>query len=339
MSLRRFPYLTIGWFWFLGTLIPVIGIVQVGFQAMADRYTYIPSIGVFIILSWGIHHLLEKKQWRNAFLTFFWVISCCILTVVTSFQIRHWKNSISLFKHAVEVTDNNWMAHQNLGIAYGLEGRMDDAISHLQKAISIKPDLSDAFYNLGIALATKGNDKDAVSAYRKALEIDGNHAGANLNLGILLSRMGETAGAISHCRQALQTDPGNAKAHYCLGILLKIEKKDDEAIAHFKRALVIDPTFADAHYNLGIGLIEHNREKEGRWHIAQALDILYGANPDTINPVYARAFFKMGVDYTYQGRIQKAILFFEKAIKIDPDLKEAQNNLTLLKKMDKEHRQ
>ena len=333
LFLKKYPYIGLGWFWYLGTLVPVIGIIQVGSQAMADRYTYIPLIGIFIIFAWGANDVLKKKRWPSLFYILSGGTILSILTVCTYFQVQHWKNGVSLFKHAVQVTENNWLAHHNLGVALDLEGRGDDAIVHLQKALSIKPDSIDALNNLGIAFAQKGNYDQAMDYYNRALTIDANHVGSHINLGKLFAEKGEVTEAISHYRQTLRIDPANENAHYDLAVLLRNQRKSDEAIFHFEKALTINPNLVDAHYNLGTLLMEQNKKKEGRLHIAQALVILHNTDPRTINPIYADVFFKFGVDYSFRGQYQQAIVFFKKALEIKPDYEEARNNLKLLTKM------
>ena len=172
-QIHKRPYLIVGWFWYLITLIPVIGIVQVGKQAMADRYTYIPLIGVFVVFAWEAARIPERWRVRQAILT---VAFASVLSVLTWRQIGYWKNGITLFSHAVEVTDKNWLAHHNLGVALMNKHRNREALYHLQEALRIKPDYAYAYLNLGKLLGNMGDMKGAVRALNSAINIDPNYA-------------------------------------------------------------------------------------------------------------------------------------------------------------------
>ncbi len=163
---RQAPYFPVGWFWYLGTLVPVIGLVQVGEQAMADRYTYIPSIGLFMVVCWGVQQLLgvwpsESRRWSSP------PPWCCrVLPSSTRSQAACWRDAVSLFEHAVEVTKNNATAHTYLGSALAAKNRLDEAIAHYNTALQIKPDYGLAHNNLGVALARLGRHDEAVAHYQ-----------------------------------------------------------------------------------------------------------------------------------------------------------------------------
>ena len=153
-ALRLYPYFTVGWLWYLGTLVPVIGLVQIGSQAMADRYTYVPLIGIFIIIAWGIFDLAAGWRYRKEGVAVVSASLLLILMVMTWFQLQHWSNSITLFKHAINVTENNLTAHYNLGLALVKNARMDEAIDHFTRALQINPDNANSHKNLGNAMAS-----------------------------------------------------------------------------------------------------------------------------------------------------------------------------------------
>jgi tetratricopeptide (TPR) repeat protein len=160
-TMKAKPYLLVGWLWYIGTLVPVIGLVQVGEQAMADRYTYIPLIGLFIMVSWGMSDLTFKWHYRKIFLGVCAMIILAALTASTFFQTGHWKNGITLFENAIKVSENNYKAQNNLGAAFSPVD-LDKAIFHFKEALKIKPDYVMALYNLGTALSDKGNYDEAV---------------------------------------------------------------------------------------------------------------------------------------------------------------------------------
>ena len=187
---RNQKYLPVGWFWFVGTLVPVIGLVQVGVQAYADRYTYIPYIGLFIMIAWGLPELLSKWPYRKIALGISMVIVLTALGICTHRQVSFWNNSITLFSHAIEVTQNNYIAYNNLGVAYGNLGRYQEAIEAYKQAIRIKPDYAEAHYNLGVAYGNLGRYQEAIEAYKQAIRIKPDYAEAYYNLGVAYSNLG-----------------------------------------------------------------------------------------------------------------------------------------------------
>ncbi|MFA6185771.1 MAG: tetratricopeptide repeat protein [Phycisphaerae bacterium] len=180
---RKQKYLPVGWFWFAGTLIPVIGLVQVGGQAYADRYTYISYIGLFIMIAWGLPELFLRWPLRKIVLGLSMVIVLTTLGICASLQVSHWKNSVSLFTHAIKVTKDNYIAYSNLGAAYGKLGRYQDEIESCKQAIRIKPDLAEAYNNVGNACGNLGRWQDAIEAYKQAVRIRPDLAEAHYNLG------------------------------------------------------------------------------------------------------------------------------------------------------------
>jgi protein O-mannosyl-transferase len=179
---RKVPYFTVGWLWYVGTLVPVIGLLQVGSQSMADRYTYIPLIGIFIIIAWGIPELMSSLPGKKKWLVTAAAIVLSVLMALTQKQIQYWKNSITLFTHTLEVTSNNPISHNNLGNALFKKGQTDDAIEHYLEALRIKPDYVDAHNNLAAAFFRKGNVELAIRHFKKAIQINPNYVDARNNL-------------------------------------------------------------------------------------------------------------------------------------------------------------
>jgi hypothetical protein len=193
-KIRQHPYLITGWLWYLGTLVPVIGIVQVGGQSMADRYTYVPLIGLFVMVSWGIPEVLKKFPHRNVVL---WVASMAILAaciIMTSRQVGYWQNSNTLFEHALKVTKNNWKVHNNLGLTLANQGRTTEGIGHYLQALRINPDYFKAHHNLGNAFFLKGNTDGAIEHYLEALRLKPDLLEAHVNVGGALYKQGRRCG-------------------------------------------------------------------------------------------------------------------------------------------------
>ena len=183
---KKHRYIVTGWFWYLGTMVPVIGLVQVGMQSMADRYTYIPSIGISIFVTWTIREFTRKWKRQKIILSLSAITVLTILFICTRIQIKYWKNSSTLFEHTLKVTKNNYVAHNNYGTLLCKEGHFKDGIAHLRKSVDINPKHTNALYNLGLALAQKGEYPEAISYLRKALELDPNDPYTMINLAYVL---------------------------------------------------------------------------------------------------------------------------------------------------------
>lgn len=211
--LRRLPYLFVGWFWYLGTLVPVIGLVQVGEQALADRYTYLPLIGIFLAVSWGLGDMAER--WLNTRKAVIpgTILGIAALVVCTWMQVRTWHDSRSLWEHALGVTPDNPIARNNLGLALWQEsGNPAEAEEHLRVAVHLKPDYARAYNNLGMACDLQGKHKEAIAAYRQALEIHPDQSGTRYNLGISLAMDGQIDEAIEQLREAVRLGHPEAQA-------------------------------------------------------------------------------------------------------------------------------
>jgi Flp pilus assembly protein TadD len=260
----RRPYLPVGWFWYLGTLVPVIGLIQVGDQAIADRYTYIPLIGLFIIVAWGVPDLLVRWPLRRVVLPKIalpaaacLVILACAITARG--QLEYWEDSTTLWTHTLAVTTRNNIAHNNLGATLADQGKTDEAIAHYSEALRIKSDYADAHNNLGVALADQGKLDEAIAHYSEALRIKPGYSDAHSNLGIALADQGNLDEAIAQFTEALRINPDSAKAHNNLGVALASQGKLDEAIAQFTEALQVKPDYADARNNLELALARRGK--------------------------------------------------------------------------------
>ncbi len=219
---RRYPCLLMGWLWFGGTLVPVIGLVQVGDQSMADRYTYIPSLGLLILVIWGAFELTKRLSFQKIALSLSGagvIIACCVLTRQ---QLGYWSDSEALFQHMLEVTKDNYMAYNMLGSYLGTRGQTDRAIGQFQESIRLKPDYADAHFNLGIALSNKGQTDEAISQYREAIRLKPDYADSHYNLGVALFKNGQFDEAMGQYQEAVRLKPdyGPAYINFCNNIAL-----------------------------------------------------------------------------------------------------------------------
>ena len=209
----RYPYLLTGWFWFLGTLVPVIGLIRVGMQAMADRYTYVPHIGLFIILVWGLSDFFKKQNVNRKLTALFWGIIISVLMALTWFQLQHWQNTLTLFQHALNVTRDNYAAHYIIARAHGARGNMDRAFFHYNRAVEISPVFVSMMHNrFGYHLFKQGQIEEAMVQFSGALEIEPDYANAHNNLGAILARKGQLDEAIRHFSEALKIQPDYSRA-------------------------------------------------------------------------------------------------------------------------------
>jgi Flp pilus assembly protein TadD len=249
---RSHPYVTFGWFWYLVTLVPVIGLVQVGTQGMADRYTYVPLVGLFVALSWGAPELLARMALRRL-----WVVLALAgsaagiaLGVCAHGQTAYWRDSVTLFEHALTVTTDNAVAHSNLGRAYLERGDFDRAMAHGREVIRIEPTAADGHFNLGVILEKTGRTDEAIAAYREAIRLAPRQGSQHLNLGIALAGQGQLEEAEEQFREAVRSQPDSFRARNNLGAVLARRGAVDEAIEQFLEAVLLDPTSEDARVNL-----------------------------------------------------------------------------------------
>ena len=268
---RRHPYLPVGWFWFLGTLVPVIGLVQVGSQAMADRYTYVPLIGLFIILAWGIPDLLPRGRWREGVLPAAAAMLILACAIGARAQVEYWKDSMTLWTHALEVTTDNDIANNLLGDALAKHGRAQEAMAHYSEALRIKPDNAQAHNGLALALANQGKLSEALPHYSEAIRLKPDFVDAHSNMGLALAGQGKIADAIGQYSEALRLNPDFVDAHNNLGVALANQGKANEAISEFTEVLRVRPDDPDAHNNLGILLAGQGRVDEAVRHFSAAV--------------------------------------------------------------------
>ena len=222
---RTNPFLLTGWLWYVGTLVPVIGFVQVGGQAMADRYTYIPLIGLFVMISWGIPSLAHKWPYRRSVMTAVALLALAGSTLCTWIQLSYWKNDITLFGRAVQVVENNSIAQMNLGAAFFKAGNIEAAIKHYYSAFLLEPENDKLCYDLGLALGMQGNLDESITYLTRAVIINPKFAEAYYNLGVALVRSGRLDEGIRRFSEALQADPGLVEARKALESAIRLKSE------------------------------------------------------------------------------------------------------------------
>ena len=306
-------YLVTGWFWYVGTLIPVIGLVQVGSQAMADRYSYITLTGLFIIIAWGLPDLITRWRYKKVTLVSSALLIILAMSLCTYFQLRHWRNSAALFQHALDVTEDNYIAHFCIARPLSEQGRLDEAIYHYSEAIRIKPNYTDALYSLGIALWRQGKFDQAITYFKQAVRINPGYLDAQINLANVLRDAGRLDEAVKEFRKYLQMRSDDPVAFNALGIVLSQQGKIDEAIAHFEEALRLKSDWIEPMNNLA-------------WFLAVS-EKTTAHNPDRAVMLAQRAceltdykepglLDTLAVSYAATGAFDKAVETAEKALEL-----------------------
>ncbi len=319
--IEKRPYVAVGWFWYLGTLIPVIGIVQVGNQAMADRYTYIPLIGLYIIAAWGLGEWVQKRRRLMFWLVAATVICLTAFAVATWKQAGHWKNTTTLFRHALAVTSGNHLAHYNLGIALDKQGRLDQAAVEFEHVLRLRPDDYRAHTSLGAIFAKQGHPDKAARHFSAALRIQPDFAPAHFNLGNSLAAQGEFGRAIEHYRRALSSDPEAFETHVSLGAALLLAGNAGAAIGHYQKALEITPGSIKGMAGLALAYYQE-KEYEKSLALYQKIDVIAPGRPEVS--------YNMACIYALLHRTAAAIRRLQQAIdsgydnwgliQTDPDL-------------------
>ena len=253
---ERLPYLAFGWLWFTGTLVPVIGIVQVGAQAMADRYTYIPLIGLFIIAAWGIPELLQKWRYRTEALFALSVLTLPCLFLVTWRQVGYWNNSIALYDHALSVTRPNDAVLNNRGVAYSQLGNLRQAISDYDRAIALNPGNVEIYNNRGIAYGKLGNHRQAIEDFDRAIELNPGHAEAYFNRGVAYDKLSRHTQAIEDFDRVIEIDPTHVEAWFNRGVAYGELGNHGQAIDDFDRVIGINPEDGRAYFNRAVAFEE-----------------------------------------------------------------------------------
>ncbi len=341
---KRVPYLFTGWFWYLGMLVPVIGIIQVGWQAHADRYTYLPQIGLYLVMSWGLNELSASWPRRNWILGSAATVVILVLMFLASRQVGYWSSPVALWRQTLAVTIDNDVAERGLGTALIQIGEVDEAIAHdcaalrirphdingltnlanalLQKGelpeaianyrevVRLRPNDNDSHRNLGKALLKNGESEAAIAEFRAALRVRSTDSDAAYSLGNALLAKGDIGGAIESFQKAIAADPKNVAAHYNLGIALQRAGEPDAGVAQFRETLRLDPKHVEAHNNLAIALLKKGLTDEAIAEWQKALEL---------QPANAEIDNNLGVALLNEGRIAEAVAKFRETLRLQPN--------------------
>ena len=285
LEAKRFPYLATGWLWFAGTLVPVIGIVQVGSQALADRYTYVPLIGLFIMAAWGVPELLKNWRHRKEVLAAMSALIFTCLLILTYTQAGYWRTSLELYDHALKVTTNNDTIHNNRGDAYCRLGNLRQAIPDFDKAVEINPQYADAYYNRGVTYGKLGSHRQAIEDFDRAIEAGPERPEPYYNRGFAYGELGDFRKAIENYGRAIEINSENAEAYNSRGVAYGKLGDQRQAISDYDRAIETNPGFAKAFNNRGFAYDSLGNHKQAIEDYNRAIEI----NPDSVKAYYNRA--------------------------------------------------
>jgi len=338
---RHYPFLLVGWLWFIGTLVPVIGLIQVGTQAIADRYTYIPSVGIFLLISWGASQLAGFRRQHVLLLSVIAVAVLILCADATRRQIGQWKDNETLYRHTLAITDHNALAHNNLAASYVEQGRTDEAIVEFREVLRINPRLAETHINLGRLLVLKGQTNQAISDLLSAVETSPTNPDVRCFLGSLLLQNGQTDEGIGQFRQVVRFQTNDARSFQSIVNLLLVYGQTNAAINQLKTAIMVIPADPDFHIQLGNLLLNIGQTDESAGNFLEALRL----KPDSsaahnglasvrlregkidqavaelqasirLQPEYANTHFNLGALYLKQGRIDEAAEEFQTVIRL-----------------------
>jgi tetratricopeptide (TPR) repeat protein len=349
---KKRPYLLVGLAWYLGTLVPVIGLAQVGNQSIADRYTYLPAIGVFLILAWGGAELAALGRNAHRAVVAAASIALVACSLATGSQLLYWQNSETLFRHALAVTKNNFVAWNNVGFYLAEHRELRQAEACYRAAIAANPSFAEAWYNLGCTLADLNRNAEAIAAFEAALRLTPRLIKVHNNLATVLAADGRIEAARTQLREASRLDPHSAQPHSNLGVLLAGEGNWDEAVAEFKQALALEPGMTEAVCGLSGVLAKQGHHEEAVVELSGLLKrqpanvparlqlggilALQGktdlaldeyAEVLRVNPRDPMAHYRMAATLMRQGRAHDAIEHYRAALDARPTFPEALNNL------------
>ena len=344
---KRRAYIITGWCLYLGTLVPVSGLMQGGlWPAMADRWTYVPFIGLYILISWGLFDLCERLKCRRIVLTAGAMCILIALSTVTQLQIEHWEDNFTIYGHAIDVTKNNNIAHYNLGKAYHDSGNYDEALKHYSKSLQISPQYLEARINLGVVLEKQGKLEAAMGQYRAVLSVSPFDIDAHNNLGLILAGKGKLEDAKKHYGIVLAVSPYNTDALNNLGTALYKQGRIDEAIKHYSEAIRINPSYVKSYNNMGIALFGKGKYDDAIGYFREALrmepdqavhknlaksieirDVISKSKPIAEmknelkkNPDNAETYIKLGDLYLQAGAVTNARQHYMTALSLNPGI-------------------
>ncbi|HEX4265816.1 MAG TPA: tetratricopeptide repeat protein [Verrucomicrobiae bacterium] len=310
VTIRRLPFFLVGWLWFLGTLVPVIGLVQVGNQAMADRYTYIPLTGLFIIVVWGGWELLRHKRVTQIIGAAAALALLVVFAVVTVYQLQYWRDGFALFTHTLAVTRENAVANNNLGTLLVARGRDADGLAHYAEAVRLNPKNASYQNNLATALARAGRQADAIEHYQASIQDDPLFAKAYSNLGALFLDQHHLDAAITNLSEAVRIDPASGTSRNNLGNALSAAGRLEDALIQYSEAVRLDPTNSAMHLNAGLALAKAGRANDAGAQFAEAV---------RLKPASPEARYELGRQLYFTRQFQAAAEQLGEAVRLRPD--------------------
>lgn len=317
---KRLRYLPAGWLWYLGTLIPVIGLVQVGSQAMADRFTYLPSIGAFIMVAWGAADIFAKWQYRKPVLAITAGAVLCLLLMFTRVQAGYWRNNFVLFQHTLVVTENNYIIHKNYANALYEKGLINEAVAHYNKALKIAPGYLVARLNVGMIFLEQKRFSKAIACFNKVLELEPDHCRAHFGLGAALVEQGRYDDAVKHFNKALRGKLNKPEVYHYLALAYQRLDRYDLAIKNYNEALKINPQYALARMNIGLVFLRQKRFDEAVDCFNKVLQL---------KPDWPDVYYYLGLVYARQGKYEQAIQSYEEALRLRPVYPDAVEGLEM----------
>jgi protein O-mannosyl-transferase len=348
---RHRRYLLAGWLWYLGTLVPVIGIVQVGGQALADRYTYIPLTGIFIMIAWLASDIIAQQRFRQILAAAAGTVIICVLGVTTFVQVSYWRDTMSLFGHAAAVTKDNFVAYSLMGVRYAEKGQMEEAMRAFDAILKMTPKDADTLYNVAKSLDLQGKTDKAIEFYNRVLGLVPDDADTHGALALIEVRNGNFERALELYKEGLKKKPDDGGLHGGLGSLYLQMRRVDEAISelekavklksdsmiyanlgmavtlkgdgvkameYFNKAIKLNPDNAEAHYNLGNNYLAQNLPGKAVGEYEKAIKV---------KPKYTKAYGNLAVAFAQLGRINEAVVNFRKVVELDPNSPDAKFNL------------
>ena len=303
-KMKKLPFLFVGWFWYLGTLIPVIGLVQAGGQSMADRYTYLSSIGVAVMAAWGIPYLFPSRVMRKRILFPAAMVVFAVLAAMTWRQCGYWKNSITLYQHTLSITKNNSMIHNNLGLALYDEGKFREAVDHFSETIHRVPDNADAYFNRGNAYAMLGRHQLAVNDYKEVIRMMPDNAAACTGIGNIYAGLKKYQTAIGYYSEAIRQQPGYAGAYYNRGAVYAMSGRHELAVENYNETIRLMPDNARAFINRGAAYFKLGQYQRAIEDFNRAIEL---------KQYNAEAYNNLGNVYLLQGNTESGCYYAQKA--------------------------
>ncbi len=317
---RRRNWLPVGWFWFIGTLVPVIGVIQVGKQSMADRYMYIPSVGLFILFAWAAEEMGNRLRWRYI-MPAVSIMALIVMTMASWRQVAYWKDEFAVFTRSLDINTENSFAHQNIGVAYNEQGNYSAGLYHLQEAVRIEPDNAKYIVNYGIALRLAGRLQEAEFILREITQNFPDYEPGHLELGRIYALKGMRWEAVAEYREILRLNPGNASIHRALGLGLAGGGRLPEGLEHLRQSVKLSPSDPDAWYYLGVLL-----DRSGQFGEA----IPCYRNALSLRPLHTPTSVGLAMDLAKTGNSGEAIRLLKETIAQTPSDPSTHNALAVV---------